>query len=64
LKQLLQSSLGFADLIGRGGTVLIFPVLFFQDDVYLLFPYLTPQNVALALTQLKRIEAPLLRLKI
>jgi len=53
-----------ADIIGRGGTVLTFPALFYQDDVYLLFSYLVPQHGAWELAQLLAKMAPLVAVAI
>ena len=46
-----------ADIVGRGGSVLTYPALFFQDDVYILSSYLVPQSGAWALVKFFSLEA-------
>ena len=48
-----------ADAIGRGGTVLTFPALFFPEDVALLFSYLIAESDAWLFTGFLRLMAPL-----
>lgn len=48
-----------ADVIGRGGTVLTFPALFFPEDVALLFSYLVAESGASGFTRFLSLMAPL-----
>ena len=53
------TSIRIADAVGRGGTVLTFPALFFPEDVALLFSYLIAENDAWLFTGFLRLMAPL-----
>lgn len=48
-----------ADAIGRGGTVLTFPALFYPEDVDLLFSYLIAESSALSFSRFLGLMAPL-----
>ncbi|MGD2015144.1 MAG: Brp/Blh family beta-carotene 15,15'-dioxygenase [Desulfobacterales bacterium] len=53
------TTIRIADAIGRGGTVLTFPALFFPEDVALLFSYLIAENDARLFTGFLGLMAPL-----
>ena len=53
------TTIRIADAIGRGGTVLTFPALFFAEDVALLFSYLIAESDARLFTGFLRLMAPL-----
>ncbi len=52
------TTIRIADSIGRGGTVLTFPALFFAEDVALLFSYLIAESDARLFTGFLRLMAP------